>query len=89
MLRCKDAAHLASKSLDASLTTRERLGLRFHLLMCRACSRYTKQIRRLHEMLSKGIESLEEMDVLADFRLSDEDRERMIRAISADASKPV
>jgi hypothetical protein len=40
-------------------------------------------------VLGKGIESLEEMGFLAEFRLSEEDRERMIRAISADAAKPV
>ena len=83
MLRCRDASRLVSKSLDASLTRRERLGLRMHTLMCGACFRYRRQIQFLHDVLRSGRDSLEESEILQSIALTPEDRERMARAISA------
>ncbi len=45
MLSCKRVAQLASESLDRSLTLQERLLLRFHLLFCKFCSRYVRQLK--------------------------------------------
>ncbi len=44
MLSCKRVAQLASESLDRPLTLQERLLLRFHLLFCKFCSRYVRQL---------------------------------------------
>jgi hypothetical protein len=41
---CKEAARLQSTALDGRLTFFERLGLRFHLVLCRWCRRYGRQI---------------------------------------------
>ena len=41
---CKMAARLQSEALDHPLTLRQRLGLRIHLMLCKWCSRYGKQI---------------------------------------------
>ena len=41
---CRRAVRLQSEALDHPLTFRERLGLRFHLLICKWCRRYGKQI---------------------------------------------
>ncbi len=86
MLRCREVSRLASKSLDAPLNWRERLGLGFHMMMCGACSRYRRQIRALHEALRSGVEALEDSDILQSITLTQEDRERMVRALSAEAS---
>ena len=45
MLSCKRVAQLASESLDRSLTWRETLSMRFHLLFCKFCSRYVRQLK--------------------------------------------
>jgi hypothetical protein len=45
---CKEAARLQSVALDRTLTPVERFGLRFHLLFCKWCHAYGKQIRFLH-----------------------------------------
>ena len=45
MLSCKRVAQLASESLDRSLTLQERVLLRFHLLFCKFCSRYVRQLK--------------------------------------------
>src|ERR1041384_4877174 len=46
---CRQANRLQSEALDHSLTLPTRLGLRFHLLVCKWCRRYGKQIRFLHD----------------------------------------
>ncbi|MDZ7825670.1 MAG: zf-HC2 domain-containing protein [Gammaproteobacteria bacterium] len=47
MLNCAEASRLASEKRDRALTRRERLGFRFHLLMCRNCRRYAAQLALL------------------------------------------
>jgi hypothetical protein len=45
---CKQAARLQSVALDRTLTPVEKLGLRYHLVLCKWCRAYGKQIRFLH-----------------------------------------
>jgi hypothetical protein len=49
MLTCKEVTTLASEALDRKRTWRERFGMRLHLMMCKLCSRYVRQLRVLHE----------------------------------------
>jgi hypothetical protein len=49
MLSCKDATRLISQSMDRSLPLGKRIGVRFHLLICRFCARYARQLRLLRE----------------------------------------
>ncbi len=45
MMNCREASRLASERLDRKLSVRERLAFRFHLMMCRTCTRYARQLR--------------------------------------------
>lgn len=47
MLSCKNVCHIASESLDRRLSVRERLAVKLHLLMCRACHRVVAQMELL------------------------------------------
>ena len=47
MLTCKQASQLISQSLDRPLSLSSRIELKFHLLICDACSRFKKQLNRL------------------------------------------
>lgn len=49
MLSCKQASHLLSQSCERRLSLRQRLGLRLHLLMCRACRQFEQQLRLLRQ----------------------------------------
>jgi hypothetical protein len=49
MLSCKDATKLLSQSMDASLPVGKRIGLRFHLLICKFCVRYQRQLLLIRE----------------------------------------
>ncbi len=44
MLKCKDATKLISQAQDRPLELKERMGLKFHLLICPACVNYNKQL---------------------------------------------
>ena len=52
MLSCKEAMRLVSDDLDRELPFWRRLGLRLHVVMCRGCSRYTRQITALNRVIS-------------------------------------
>lgn len=49
MLSCKDVTQLLSRSMDASLPIGKRIGVRFHLLICRFCERYQRQLLLIRE----------------------------------------
>ncbi len=48
MTSCKEVSDLLSTSLDTRLPVSRRIGLRFHLLLCKMCSRYQQQLKFLH-----------------------------------------
>ena len=41
---CREAMELQSRALDGELGPRKRMLLRVHLMMCKVCRRYGKQI---------------------------------------------
>lgn len=50
-LRCDEASQLISACQERSLDTSERWALSFHLLICRACRRYRRQLALLRRLL--------------------------------------
>ena len=52
MLNCREVSQLASEALDRKLTLKERIGLRFHLMMCKLCTRYVQQLKFMHQAIS-------------------------------------
>jgi len=80
MLSCKDVSQLASKSLDTRLTWRERIGMRLHLLLCKLCRRYVRNLHLLHGMLAEARQAdLEPLPFAV--KMSDEGRQRIRRAL--------
>ena len=71
---CREAARLQSEALDHSLGLRQRIGLRIHLLLCKWCRRYGRQIAFLrsaaHECPDKVAEPVPQ-------KLSAEARDRI------------
>ncbi|MGC3957373.1 MAG: zf-HC2 domain-containing protein [Verrucomicrobiota bacterium] len=41
---CREATRLQSEAMDRPLSLRKRIGLRIHLMLCRWCHRYGRQI---------------------------------------------
>lgn len=52
MLSCKQATRLVSEGLDRDLPFWQRIGLRLHVVMCRGCARYQRQISALDRLVS-------------------------------------
>jgi hypothetical protein len=53
MLNCKQATQLMSQAQDRPLARRERAGLRLHLLICRACSNFNRQLATMRQALRR------------------------------------
>src|SRR2546428_11735212 len=57
---CKTAARLQSEALDHKLPLRQRFGLRVHLMLCKWCRRYGKQITFLRDAAHEHPDELAE-----------------------------
>jgi hypothetical protein len=57
MIACDEAAFLISKSRDAKLTFRESFNLKFHIMTCKLCKRYEKEINALDHYLKQKLVS--------------------------------
>jgi hypothetical protein len=77
---CKTATRLQSETLDRKLPLRQRFGLRVHLLLCKWCRRYGKQVTFLR---NAAHEHRDEMTEPVPQKLSDEARERIRQKLHA------
>ncbi len=55
VFNCKDVSSLISRSLDQKLPLSTSLGIKFHLMMCKLCRRYEKQLLIIHAALKEEI----------------------------------
>ncbi len=53
MLHCDKVSKFVSESMDRDLSFIERMGVRFHLLMCRHCARFAKQLEHMRSAIRK------------------------------------
>lgn len=56
MISCREAARLASEGMDRALSLSERLALRAHLLMCKGCTNFAKQMAFLRKAMARLVE---------------------------------
>ena len=50
-LSCREASKLISEGMDRRLSFSERIGLRLHVRICDACTRFTSQLNFLRKAL--------------------------------------
>ena len=84
MISCKDAAELLSESMERELPLRSRISLRFHVMMCRYCSRYSTQVRFIHEALGEHAERLTDAQVCQVPPLPEDRRRRIESALNSE-----
>lgn len=84
MLSCKQASELVSQSLDRSLTMRERMSVRLHLLICAACARFSRQLAFIQTTIEKFVSGIEQNKAL---KLSLIAKERMAKEIESKVVK--
>ena len=56
MYTCKEVTQLVLEKHERRLSWRERLGLRLHLLICDACTRFEQQMRFLRTVAQRFAE---------------------------------
>ncbi len=81
MLSCKDVTRLISESMDASLPIGKRIGVRIHLLMCRFCARYERQLLLIRETARRLAETPEGPGDPSGETLSLEARDRIRKSL--------
>jgi hypothetical protein len=79
-LNCREAARAQSEQLEHPLPRIKRIGLWLHLLMCKWCRRYGKQIRFLRQAAH---EHQEKLLTASSKQLSDDARERIKRSLQS------
>jgi hypothetical protein len=82
MLSCKDVTQLLSESMDATLPVGKRIGVRLHLLICKFCARYKRQLLLIRET-ARRLAAIEEAPGLpVGETLSAEARERIRKTLA-------
>ncbi|MBR9985429.1 MAG: hypothetical protein KFF68_05920 [Desulfosarcina sp.] len=81
MFRCNDVSQKESQSLDASLPFHHRMAVRMHLLMCRYCARFRRQLIMLRKV-SRHMDDEPSIDETT-ATLSNETKERIKKALRA------
>jgi hypothetical protein len=79
---CRDASRLQSEALDGKLSFSKRLGLAMHLLICKWCRRYGKQVRFMRDAAREHPDNLSEA---VPQKLSTEARERIKRRLQSES----
>lgn len=79
MFRCEDVSRKVSRSMDDTLPFHHRMAVRIHLLMCRYCARFRRQLITLRKM-SRYVDS-DQSGGEAIASLSQETKERIRAAI--------
>ncbi|MCA0901553.1 zf-HC2 domain-containing protein [Microbulbifer agarilyticus] len=50
MMDCKQATRLLSEQQERNLSRREKLALKFHVFMCKACRNFGRQMGTLRDL---------------------------------------
>ena len=75
---CKQVSRLQSQALEGKLSFAQRAGLRMHLMLCKWCRRYAKQIGFMHKSVHDHSDEVAEC---VPQKLSEEARERIKRKL--------
>lgn len=81
MLACRDVTQLISESMDTSLPIGKRIGVRIHLLMCKFCARYERQLLLIRETVRRLVAAEEISGEAPGETLSEEAKERIKKSL--------
>lgn len=80
MLSCKQASQLVSQSFDRPISARERLALAFHLMICKFCRRFNRQLTQISSVIHKLTRHTEQDESL---QLSAEAKQRIAESLES------
>jgi hypothetical protein len=82
LLNCKQTSQLVSQSLDRRLTWKERLAVRLHLLICKYCARFNRQLLAMRAGLKRASQAIEDD---TNIQLPSDAKARIAKALEAEA----
>ncbi len=81
MLRCREISKLVSESMERQLPFREQMHVKIHLMMCRLCSGFSRQMRLLRRAAHESPDRLGPDEGAPDASLPEEARTRIKAAL--------
>ncbi|NOZ13510.1 MAG: hypothetical protein GXO69_07660 [Acidobacteria bacterium] len=78
---CDVITEKISESMDYPISWRDKVRIRFHILFCRFCNRYRRQLFAIREMLGSGPAAPKANTISGTECLSDEAKERIRKEI--------
>lgn len=81
MFRCDEISKKVSLAMDHKIPLHHRMAIRFHLMMCRYCSRFRRQLLLLRK--TGRLDDSEALPSETSYRLSPEARKRIKRSLGA------
>jgi len=75
MHKCKEIIELTSQNMDALLPWYTRIEMKVHLLMCKTCNRYAKQL----QFMNKALGAFESHASTENCQLSGDARQRIAK----------
>ncbi len=83
MFNCKEVSRRVSKSMDSNPPLYQRMLIRMHLLMCKYCARFRRQVMMLRELCRRH--RLHENENFSDpnIKLSPDARKRIRQALKS------
>lgn len=82
MLSCRDVTQLLSQSMDYPLPLGKRIGMWLHLLMCKFCARYERQLLLIRETVRRLVATEEKPGGPPGETLSEEAKERIRKSLA-------
>lgn len=79
MFSCEEISQKVSQSMDVRLPFHHRMAIRTHLLMCRYCARFRRQLNLLRKMSRHDDSGI--LPPGSPSRLSQESRERIKKSL--------
>jgi hypothetical protein len=87
MPNCRDVSRMVSESMDARPPFSRRMAMWIHLMMCRYCCRFRRQILFLRKMSRIDAEDVADTLVEQDAALSPTARERLKKIVEEGCGK--
>lgn len=81
MPTCQEVSHLTSLALDEKLTFRQKLGVRFHMMFCKWCRLFAKQMVQLKTTIRIKSLAIENDLEKPDFKLSAAFKNRLKKSL--------
>lgn len=88
MLSCEETSRLVSESLDRQLPLRQRIAVRMHLLMCKACARARQQLLFMRKAILRLEDDIEKAVSSSSLSPQARDRIKNLMRLSTDDAAP-